>query len=294
MKLAMSLHVVRPPVTVTAMRYLHLRALAAALCAAFAATEARADGPPTAVETRNRALRFEIPAGWSARPLESGLALEPPAPSGGRRGAFDESIVVGCEPFKIRSLAEEDKVEDLLTRLRAGQLASCDLDRRWHRERVAVGDLAALVVTYEGSDDAGMPAALRIAVLPDAGRVAVLTARMPLERMKLRAADLDAILRSMRLSPAAEEKALAARIVGTWRSDAAPGVAIRLKADGTFEEERGAPDGKSLPVRRGGMYDVIGREVRLRFDEGAPRGFVVEDEPAPGRFRSAGQLWMRE
>lgn len=293
------LRAARPPATVRAMRLTNLgRAALIGVLGAALVPGARADGAATAIETPNRALRFELPPGWTARALGNGLALDPPAATNGKKGPADESIVVGCEPFHIKSLAEEAKVEDLLGRLRAGQLASCDLDRRWHRDRVKVGDATALVVSYEGTDDSGMPAALRVAILPDDGRVGVLTARMPLVRMTARAKELDAILASMRIAPLAEAQALAARLAGAWRSAAAPGVRLVLKKDGTFEETRvppPQPEGvRTMAQQKGGMIEVIGREVRLRFDDGSTRSFVVEDEPAPGQFRSAGQLWTRD
>jgi hypothetical protein len=269
------------------------------LAAAVLVASLAAAGEGTRVETPNRALSFTVPEGWSTKPLANGLALEAPAPAGGRRrgGPLDEAIVVACEPFRLASIEDRNQVEDLLARLRAGQLATCDLERRWHRETVEAGGRRGLSITYEGTDDAGMPAALRIAIIPDDGRVAILTARMPLERLKAREKELGTIVASMRVAPRAEAVALAARLAGTWRSAAAPGVSLRFAEDGTFEETREVPAGgpgrpASKSLRRG-VFDVVGREVRLRFDEGDTRAFVVDDEPGPGRFRSAGELWTR-
>lgn len=264
-----------------------------------AAAAARAEdrpAPPRRVETPNGVLSFDLPAGWVSKPLGHGVALEPP-PAPGRRMPFDETIVVACEPFGLGSLDDEAKLEDLLARLRAGQLATVDPDRRPARERVIVGDKFALIVTYDGTDDSGMPAKLRIAVLPDEGRVALVTARMPARRLDARRVDLDAILASMRLTPAAQDRALAARLAGVWRSDAAPGVTLALKENGTFEETRAgrvSSAGTRPPtIVRAGAFDVIGREVRLRFDEGETRSFRIDAEPAPGTFVSAGQTWRK-
>ena len=73
-------------------------------------------------------------------------------------------------------------------------------------------------------------------------------------------------------------------------------MALRFLANGTFEETR--EQGKARPVEsrpssaRGGTFDVIGCEVRLRFDEGETRAFRIERE-APGEFVSGGQTWKR-
>src|SRR5205085_12531048 len=117
---------------------------------------------PTAaarVETPNAALSFTIPAGWTPRALKSGVALEPPG------NPLDETIVAACEPFTLASIQDELRLEDLLSRLRAGQLASIDPGRP-RREKIQVGSAMAAVVTYRGTDDGGRPAALRIAILP--------------------------------------------------------------------------------------------------------------------------------
>jgi hypothetical protein len=241
---------------------------------------------PLRHETPNAALSLALPDGWRARALKSGLSLEPPG------APLDETIVVACEPFPIASLGDEERLEDLLARLKAGQLARFDDAPRPSREKVAAPAGPALVVTYRGSDDGGRPSILRIAVLPREGRVAILTARLPEKRLAARLAGLDQVLTSFAILPAAEERARRARLIGTWRSDAAPGVALRLLENGTFEESRERPAKPGGAALRGGTYDIVGREVRLRFDEGETRAFRI-DEEREGAFVSAGQLWTR-
>lgn len=257
--------------------------LAIALCAPARAAD------PLAAETPNGALRIDLPPGWTAKPLGNGLALEPPPLRAGERVPLDEMIVVACEPFPVKSL-EDRGVKDLIERLKAGQLASVEGERGQRRERVKVGEKSALVTTYRGTDDSGLPAVLHIAVLPDEGRAAVLTARLPLARADLRARDLEAILLSMRIRPAAEEKALKARLAGTWRSDGGRRITLALRPDGTFEESREAPPGAPF---RAGVWEVIGREVRLRYDEGPPWAFRVDAEPEPGTFVAGSLVWKR-
>ncbi len=244
---------------------------------------------PRRVETPNGALVLALPEGWTSRTLKNGVALEPPGTP------VDETIVAACEPFALASIADEAKLEDLLARLRSGQLATFEESPRPRRERLGT---AAIAVTYKGTDDGGQPAALRVAVLPSGGRVAILTARIPYKRLEARARDLDAIVESFLTSPPEEEKALARRLAGTWRSEAAPLVAIRFLRNGTFEETReGAASGGGAgrpSHMKAGSFDVVGREVRLRFDDGQARAFRVDqEEPAAGTFVSAGQVWTR-
>jgi len=239
------------------------------------------------VETPNRALSLAVPAGWKATALGAGLSLEAPAPAG-QAPSPDETVLVACEPAKLASVDDDARVEELLERLRAGKLARIDPGRRPRREKTKVGDRTALIVTYEGTDDSGFPASLRIALLPVDGRVAILIARMTTKRLERRDADLDAILASFVVAPAAEAKALAARLAGgAWRSEAAPDWTLAFAANATFEEK--GPRG----LARGGVFEVVGREVRLRYDDGKTRSFVVDEEPGPDELRSAGQLWKR-
>jgi hypothetical protein len=246
---------------------------------------------PRRAETPNGALAFALPEGWNARPLNSGVALEPPG------NPLDETIVVACEPFVLRKAKDgEDPLAELFDRLRAGQLATIETSPRPSRATVTTAAGPAQVVTYKGTDDGGRPSALSIFAMPCEGRVAILTARVPWSRLASRWDALNGVVLSFAPVPAADEKALAKRLGGTWRSDAAPLVALRFLADGTFEETR--EEGKSTPVAsrpsivRKGAFDVIGREVRLRFDEGDSRAFRVDAE-APGEFTSAGQAWHR-
>jgi len=101
------------------------------------------------------------------------------------------------------------------------------------------------------------------------------------------------MLSSVRILPPEEERALAERLVGLWGSDSAPGVRLRLLANGTFEEIRERPLAPGPSQVRGGVFEVCGREVRLRFDDGESRAFLVDEEPAPGVFVSAGETWRR-
>lgn len=292
-------------------RFLPLALVALTLCAA----PARADEPPTATatpapthtpaplptptaahlpappraETPNAALSLVLPQGWTARSLKGGLSLEPPGT------LHDETIVAACEPFPITGLTDETRLEDLLARLKAGQLATFEDAPRPRRDKVKLAAGPALVVTFKGTDDGGRPAALRITILPCDGRVAILTARLPAKRLEQRTPDLEAIQASFAVVPAEAERALRAGLVGSWSTSGVPGVVMRFLANGTFEETR-APD-PALPKRgaaslKGGSFEVIGREIRLRFDDGATRAFRV-DEVGPHSFTSAGQLWQR-
>lgn len=273
------------------------RLAALAALALLAALPARADEdarPPAAirrVETPNGALSFALPAGWTARPLKSGVALEPPG------NPLDETIVIACEPYAVpREKTGLAPFEDLFERLRAGQLATVESSPRPSRETLKTASGVATIITYKGTDDGGKPAALTFFVLPSEGRVGILTARIPWRRLAERWTALNGVVDSFAIVPAASEKALVKRLAGTWRSDAAPTVALRFLADGTFEEQREA--GANRPVaerpsqKKGGSFELIGREVRLRFDEGESRAFKIDAEQ-PGEFTSAGQTWRR-
>ncbi|HVY60449.1 MAG TPA: hypothetical protein VHF22_02300 [Planctomycetota bacterium] len=271
-----------------------------ALAAALGAPLARAgDGPavptapaaPRTAETPNGALSFAVPDGWAAKPLKAGVALEPPG------NPIEETIFVACEPWAApKDGKEHDPYAEVLERLKAGQLATVEASPRPTREPFTSVSGPGIEVTYKGTDDGGRPAALAIFLLPCDGRMAILTARIPWKRVAERWKALNDVCGSFRPLPAGEERALAARLAGTWRSDAAPLVALKFLPDGTFEEQREA--GKTLPVAsrpsqtKAGSFEVIGREVRLRFDDGETRAFRVDGWQA-GQFTSAGQTWTR-